>query len=633
MKVLRGGYLAWFLWQWSNQLLFDFQVANAASAKDYYEVLGIARDASEADLKRAYKKLALKWHPDKNPDQKELAQKEFIAVQQAYEVLSDPDKRRRYDNQKSFFGEEMSDTWDGSDDNSGFDPPGTLIVKAEQLRQVLTGGEIAVIHVFADQRHYFGPWMYELDKDVNLFHINVFTVEESVLRRLNVKRFPLFILCDGHRNHHQYQPSGWDMFDLLGTVRSAAVQVLPYMNLVAPLPRERDLEDWVRISPTGSSGPKVLFFLDDYRRQYLSIAAASAQLAGRYHFAQTSAARWAIKRFKVSSVPSFVVLDSATGKAVTRAQHIPASTPELVAQIKAAPTLQELSETSFQERCGGSLSGPCQWAVVLMLPMSLLSNGDETGGKALQQFREACLAVKKSYSSGGLECFWLRHDRTFQSSAWLQSLSKLTATVKDFDSSHNVWIAGYSINSDGAPRIALFAKEVLNRGLLQRDLTHWLAAMLQAGPDGHLQNSEVAAMLPSLPEAETELNGPKAWIRRQSEALWEAVLDMGGYAEDNSASMLQVVLIAVLVGWPVLKQVLNWLGPSEQPQQPQQPPPEPAFKIGDKVILHGLRQHVNYNNLRGTIVKAEAGVKFQVQIRIESEDKVLAIRAENLKKA
>lgn len=61
--------------------------------KCYYEVLGIARDASEDELKKAYKKQALKWHPDKNCDNVEVAKENFQLVQQAYEVLIDPHER------------------------------------------------------------------------------------------------------------------------------------------------------------------------------------------------------------------------------------------------------------------------------------------------------------------------------------------------------------------------------------------------------------------------------------------------------------------------------------------------------------------------------------------------------------
>ena len=66
------------------------------SHKDYYEVLGVARDADAAELKRAYRELALRHHPDKNPGSAE-AEEHFKAVSAAYTVLSDPEARARYD--------------------------------------------------------------------------------------------------------------------------------------------------------------------------------------------------------------------------------------------------------------------------------------------------------------------------------------------------------------------------------------------------------------------------------------------------------------------------------------------------------------------------------------------------------
>lgn len=70
--------------------------------KCFYEVLEVSRDVSADDLKKSYKKLALKWHPDKNPDNTEEAKEQFQLIQQAYEVLGDPRERQWYDNHREY---------------------------------------------------------------------------------------------------------------------------------------------------------------------------------------------------------------------------------------------------------------------------------------------------------------------------------------------------------------------------------------------------------------------------------------------------------------------------------------------------------------------------------------------------
>src|SRR6266581_8748458 len=65
-------------------------------ARDYYEVLGVPREASEEEIRKAYRKIAFQNHPDRNPSDKSAEQK-FKEATEAYEVLRDPDKRARYD--------------------------------------------------------------------------------------------------------------------------------------------------------------------------------------------------------------------------------------------------------------------------------------------------------------------------------------------------------------------------------------------------------------------------------------------------------------------------------------------------------------------------------------------------------
>ncbi|EFN59562.1 hypothetical protein CHLNCDRAFT_18104 [Chlorella variabilis] len=82
--------------------------------KDYYKILGVDREATEDQLKKAYRRLAIKYHPDKNPGEKqEAATEKFKEVSEAYDVLSDPDKRKIYD----AYGEEGL--------KGGAPPPGT----------------------------------------------------------------------------------------------------------------------------------------------------------------------------------------------------------------------------------------------------------------------------------------------------------------------------------------------------------------------------------------------------------------------------------------------------------------------------------------------------------------------------
>src|SRR5690242_20312593 len=65
--------------------------------RDYYEVLGVARTATEDEVKKAYRKLALKYHPDRNPDDRKRSEERFREISEAYQVLCDAERRGLYD--------------------------------------------------------------------------------------------------------------------------------------------------------------------------------------------------------------------------------------------------------------------------------------------------------------------------------------------------------------------------------------------------------------------------------------------------------------------------------------------------------------------------------------------------------
>ncbi|KAM9347820.1 dnaJ homolog subfamily B member 2 [Symphorus nematophorus] len=115
---------------------------------DYYKILGVSKTATQDDIKKAYRKLALKWHPDKNPDNKEEAEKKFKELSEAYEVLSDKSKRDSYDR---FGNDRMPHTGSSSSDFSS-DLPGFSFTfrSPDEVFREFFGGQDPFANFFDD---------------------------------------------------------------------------------------------------------------------------------------------------------------------------------------------------------------------------------------------------------------------------------------------------------------------------------------------------------------------------------------------------------------------------------------------------------------------------------------------------
>ena len=95
--------------------------------KDYYQILGVSRSSNDDELKKAYRKLALKYHPDKNKDPG--AEEKFKSIGEAYDVLSDPKKRRIYETEA--FKKEGNDEYDAEAEDSEDEGPAAKKIKLE----------------------------------------------------------------------------------------------------------------------------------------------------------------------------------------------------------------------------------------------------------------------------------------------------------------------------------------------------------------------------------------------------------------------------------------------------------------------------------------------------------------------
>jgi len=154
--------------------------------RDYYEVLGVQRNAGDEEIKKAFRKLAVKYHPDKNPDNKKNAEEKFKEVAEAYDILRDPQKRRRYD---QFGHEGLRGT--GVHTYTGFS-------FEDILRSFGFGGDIFGGDIFGD---IFGARERGVRRGEDIEQVLVLEFKEAVLgvqkKQIEIPRHEICRSCSG----------------------------------------------------------------------------------------------------------------------------------------------------------------------------------------------------------------------------------------------------------------------------------------------------------------------------------------------------------------------------------------------------------------------------------------------------
>lgn len=170
-----------------------------AEEKDYYKILGVERTASADEIKRAYKKVAIKYHPDRNPDNKE-AEEKFKQAAEAYDVLRDPDKRARYDQ----FGAE------GVNGAGGFNASGMDINDIfSHFSDIFSGGEFSGFGGFGGfRRQGSGPQTRQY-KGADMRMKVKLTLEEistGVTKKFKLRKEITCPECGGNGCEHGHTP-------------------------------------------------------------------------------------------------------------------------------------------------------------------------------------------------------------------------------------------------------------------------------------------------------------------------------------------------------------------------------------------------------------------------------------------
>ncbi|GFV56298.1 dnaJ homolog subfamily C member 10, partial [Trichonephila clavipes] len=195
-----------------------FHATATVNSIDYYELLGVSKDADNREIRRAFKKLALKYHPDKNMGE-DKAHEQFITINKAYEVLKDEETRKAYDlHGEEGLNQEFKKNWGGNYrswnyyyENFGIyddDPEIITLTKADFVQTVLESEDLWFVNFYSPQCshcHDLAPTWRELARKFEgVVRFGAVNCEEDlfICRQQNIYSYPSLILYPQREKYH-----------------------------------------------------------------------------------------------------------------------------------------------------------------------------------------------------------------------------------------------------------------------------------------------------------------------------------------------------------------------------------------------------------------------------------------------